>query len=169
MEEGITGFRPPEAKLLGSEQNIEEEPANPVELWIAKRWQEINESNNLFEENEQKDSLNLTEFMDKEVNEWEDRHKLSEYVDTTSPFELVRFLLAILCERGSEWTQAKKDAVRRTLYKFTRQSVGAMTLEQQGILNRTILAKPLKAGKLSRKENVLIKQWLNETVGRGIR
>lgn len=143
------------------------ERTSPLERLVAERWEALNESLEAFKEKETEDSLDPGKFMAESMQTWEKRHDRSEHVDTMSPFDRVNFLLGQLIEEGAEWSAQKRAAVRRAVYGFAQQSLGAMTLQQQGILNRTLLSNPQvgqEIGKPKDGEQKLIKLWMQDTV-----
>lgn len=154
MPEGFNQFEtlaPPE-KIV---PNVE--GPDPIERIVAQRWETLNEQLSEFEEAQAEDVLNPKRFMEEEVEAWEAQHEESETIDIMSPFERVRFLLALLIEQGAEWPTQKRAAVRRALYGFTEQSFGAMQLTDQQTLNRTILASSQdKIGRPKPNEQKLI-------------
>ena len=174
MGEGFRGGEPPESRPSAPSADFEraDKGPSPLERLVAQRWETLNESLEAFREKEADDTLDPEHFMTKTMEAWERKHAGGEYVDTMSPFDRLDFLLGQLVEEGAEWSAQKRAAVRRTLYDFAQQSLGAMTLQQQGILKRTILQNS-KIGEIIGRpkpnEQKLIRGWMQDTVGRGVK
>lgn len=158
----------PEIKV----EKVTAEPT-PIERLVSQRWETINKSLEGFEEREPEDSFNPERFMAETTEAWEARHGTSEqHVDTTSPFDRANFLLGLLIEKGAEWSAQKRVAVRRATVGFIDQSVGAMTILQQEVFRNTVLSDRSVLDEIGRPkegEQKLVTQWLQDTVGRGIR
>lgn len=165
------GFSTPEY----AEKKIEDvsSESSAVEKLIANRWETINSSLESFKEKEAEDSLNPERFMVEVTEDWEKRHGSSEHtIDTMSPFDRANFLLALLVEKGAEWSSQKRAVVRRATVGFIQQSIGSMTIQQQEVYNNTVLSDKdslAKIGKPKEGEQKLITQWLQDTVGRGVK
>ncbi len=163
-------FSPPTIEKRVEQVIIEPSPA---ERLVAQRWERINESLESFKEREAIDTFNPERFMTEITEAWEARHGTSKHsVDTMSPFDRANFLLGLLVEQGAEWSAQKRAAVRRTTVGFIEQSVGAMTVQQQEIFRSTVLSDKSvleEIGKPREGEQKLVTQWMQDTVGRGIR
>lgn len=109
----------------------------PIKELVAQRWEAINKDIDTFREREADEALDPTGFMAEATEAWEKKHAGSEHVDTMSPLDRAEFLLALLVEQGAEWSAQKRTAVRRAT-----------------------------VGKPKDKEQKLITQWLQDTVGR---
>ena len=173
MGEGFP--RPPEIER-GPEPEAKRSPElgrpTPLEILVAQRWDAINESLQEFREREVEESLDPKRFLTEVTEEWERKHARSEQFDVTSPFDRASFLLALLIEKGAEWSAQKRAAVRRMTVGFVQQSVGAMTIRQQEIFNKTVLTNPevlREIGSPAEGEQKLITGWLKDTVGRGVK
>lgn len=173
MGEGFRGAESPESRPAVPDATFElQDTRSPLERLVTERWETLNESLETFREREADDTLDPERFMVEITGAWERRHDRNEHVDIMSPFDRVNFLLGMLAEEGAEWSVQKRAAVRRTLFGFAQQSVEAMTLQQQGILERTILADPRVVSKIGSprpNEQKLIGQWMQDTIGRGVR
>jgi len=170
MGEGFP--RPPEIER-GPEPEAKRSPElgrpTPLERLVAQRWDAINKSLQEFHEREAEESLDPKRFLTEVTEEWEKKHARSEQFDVTSPFDRASFLLALLIEKGAEWSAQKRAAVRRMTVGFVQQSVGAMTVQQQAIFDKTVLSNPeilSEIGSPSEGEQGFITSWLQNTVGR---
>lgn len=173
MGEGFP--RPPEVERRPepeAKRSPESERPTPLESLVGQRWEAINKSLQEFHEREADESLDPKRFLTEVTEEWERKHAGSEQFDVTSPFDRASFLLALLIEKGAEWSAQKRAAVRRMTVGFIQQSVGAMTIGQQAIFNNTVLSSPevlRDVGRPSEGEQKLITGWLQNTVGRGVK
>jgi len=161
------GFPPTPGETLTEAQAQKE-----IRRIISERWQEIRASWEEFREREEEGSLNPEQFLDETRTEWEIRHGNSEMVDTGSPFEYARFLLSLLVEKGAEWSNSKRAAVRRMTVGFIQRSLGSMPITEQQILKDTVLSDPQtlqEIGEPRESERKIIEKWLEDTVGRGAR
>jgi len=173
MGEGFKGFVPNERGAVTPDTTAElKDKRSPLERLVAQRWESLNESLELFKEKEAEDSLDPVSFLAETVEVWEEQHERSEHINIMSPFDRVNFLLGLLIEKSGGWSAQKRTTVRRALYGFAQQAVGAMTLQQQSILNRTILSNPKiieEIGRPKENEQKLIEVWMKDTVGRGVK
>jgi len=174
MGEGF-GFNPTSDKKAGlyNEGKVDRaDKSSSLEQLIAQRWAELNRSLKDFHEREAEESLDPKRFLTEVTEDWERKHARSEQFDTASPFDRSSYLLALLIEKGAEWSAQKRAAVRRMTVGFIQQSVGAMTIRQQAIFNNTVLSSPevlREIGSPSEGEQKLITGWLQDTVGRGVK
>lgn len=165
-------YLPPEVLAeIEKGENQTPEIAKETQELVAKRWEAINQQLEGFVEKQERDALVPDKFVEEVTSEWKERHAEKEHnVDAYSPFERVKFLLALLVEQGAEWPPNKLAAVRRILIDFATQTLGAMHPREQEILNITLLADPdllAKIGSPRKNEPELIKRWIEETIGQG--
>lgn len=163
--EGFGGSERPEGSFTTPDStsgrtNIE----NPVRKIVEERLEQITNELEEFTKQESEDSSNPVEFIDREIEEWKERHKGSENVDSESQFERVQALLALYVEKGAEWTGTKKKAVARVLYGYAQQSLGYMTPGQQQTMQESVLNNPTqieeRIGHPTPNEQKLIDSWL---------
>lgn len=142
-----------------------------LERFVAQGWKNLNEMLEAFQEQAAEDTINPEGFMVETMDAWKTFHERSEYLDLSSSFERIHFLLGLVVEKAAEWTAHKKAAVRRVLFGFAKQSLEAMNLNEQGILNRAILrsGEGVEIGNPRESEQRLIDAWLRDTIGQGVR